>query len=44
MMMPSDRERWNAKFLAGEAQSAEPDPLLPEACSALSPGSALDLA
>ena len=44
MMMPSDRERWNAKFLAGEAQSAEHDPLLPEACSALSPGSALDLA
>jgi tellurite methyltransferase len=42
--MTNDRERWNAKFLAGEAQSAEPDPLLLSACSALPPASALDLA
>jgi tellurite methyltransferase len=42
--MMNDRERWNAKFLAGEAQSADPDPLLIEACSALPPASALDLA
>jgi tellurite methyltransferase len=42
--MISDRDRWNAKFLAGEAQSTEPDPLLVEACSALPPGTALDLA
>ncbi len=40
----SDRERWNAKFIAGEAQSLEPDPLLIEACSHLPPGRALDLA
>jgi 2-polyprenyl-3-methyl-5-hydroxy-6-metoxy-1,4-benzoquinol methylase len=39
-----DRERWNAKFLAGEAQSTDPDPFLLEACSTLSPGRALDLA
>lgn len=39
-----ERTRWNAKFLAGEAQSAEPDPLLVEICSNLTPGSALDLA
>ncbi|MFP5230517.1 MAG: class I SAM-dependent methyltransferase [Acidobacteriota bacterium] len=39
----SDRERWNAKFLAGEAQTVEPDSLLPEACSNLVPGRALDL-
>jgi len=39
-----DRERWNAKFLRGEAQSLEPDPLLIEACSDLVPGRALDLA
>ncbi|MFZ0271368.1 MAG: methyltransferase domain-containing protein [Acidobacteriaceae bacterium] len=43
-MMPDDRERWNAKFLAGEAQSTDPDPFLVEACSTLSPGRALDLA
>ena len=42
--MPNDRERWNAKFLAGEAQGAEPDPLLVEVCAGLAPGSALDLA
>lgn len=42
--MTSDRDRWNAKFFAGEAQSPEPDPLLIEACSGLAPGSALDLA
>ena len=30
-----DRERWNAKFLAGEAQSVEPDPLLVEVCADL---------
>lgn len=40
----NDRERWNAKFAAGEAQLAEPDPLLLETCSGLPPGSALDLA
>jgi SAM-dependent methyltransferase len=39
-----DRERWNAKFLAGEAQSVEPDPLLVEVCANLAPGRALDLA
>jgi tellurite methyltransferase len=40
----SDRDRWNTKFLAGEGQLTEPDPLLIEACSALAPGAALDLA
>jgi SAM-dependent methyltransferase len=40
----NERDRWNAKFLAGEAQSVEPDPLLIEACAKLSPGRALDLA
>jgi SAM-dependent methyltransferase len=40
----TDRERWNAKFLAGEAQLTDPDPLLLEACSDLPPGNALDLA
>lgn len=40
----ADRDRWNAKFLAGEAQSVEPDAFLIEACSALAPGRALDLA
>ena len=40
---PSDRERWNSKFLAGEAQLAEPDPLLVEACTGVAPGRALDL-
>jgi tellurite methyltransferase len=40
---PSDRNRWNAKFLAGEAQLTEPDPLLAEACNGLIPGDALDL-
>jgi SAM-dependent methyltransferase len=39
-----DRERWNTKFLAGEAQSVEPDPLLVEVCANLTPGRALDLA
>jgi tellurite methyltransferase len=42
--MIDDRERWNAKFLAGEAQSVEPDPLLLEVCAKLTPGRALDLA
>lgn len=42
--MHSDRERWNAKFLAGEAQLIEPDPFLVEVCSDLRPGTALDLA
>ena len=41
---PSDRDRWNAKYQRGEAQSLEPDPFLPEACSAIAPGRALDLA
>lgn len=40
----NERDRWNAKFLAGEAQSVEPDPLLVEACADLTPGRALDLA
>lgn len=39
----SDRDRWNAKFLAGEGQLAEADPLLMEACAGLAPGRALDL-
>ncbi|MFY9747900.1 MAG: methyltransferase domain-containing protein [Acidobacteriaceae bacterium] len=39
-----DRERWNAKFLAGEAQSVESDPLLVEVCAHIPPGRALDLA
>jgi SAM-dependent methyltransferase len=39
-----DRERWNTKFLAGEAQSVEPDPLLVEVCANPTPGRALDLA
>jgi SAM-dependent methyltransferase len=39
-----ERDRWNAKFLAGEAQSLEPDPLIVETAAALPPGSALDLA
>ena len=43
-MMTTDRDRWNAKFLAGEAQSTEPDPLLVEVCAPLIPGRALDLA
>lgn len=41
--MESDRERWNAKFLAGEAQLTDPDPLLVEACAGGAPGTALDL-
>lgn len=41
--MEPDRNRWNAKFLAGEAQLIEPDPLLIEACAHLTPGRALDL-
>jgi tellurite methyltransferase len=41
---PSDRDRWNAKYLAGEAQLTEPDPLLVAACAGLPPGTALDLA
>jgi tellurite methyltransferase len=40
----SDRERWNAKFLAGEGQSLEPDPFVIEVCARLAPGRALDLA
>jgi tellurite methyltransferase len=39
----SDRDRWNAKFVAGEAQLTEPDPLLVEACAGLDPAHALDL-
>jgi len=42
--MTTDRERWNSKFLAGEAQSAEPDLLLVEVCANVTPGRALDLA
>jgi len=44
METTDDRDRWNAKFLAGEAQSAEPDPLLIEICERFRPGCALDLA
>jgi tellurite methyltransferase len=40
---PSDRDRWNVKFLAGEAQLTDADPLLVEACAGLAPGDALDL-
>jgi tellurite methyltransferase len=40
----NDRERWNAKFLAGEAQSLELDPLLVEVGAHLKPRRALDLA
>lgn len=40
----TDRDRWNAKFAAGEAQLTEPDPFLLEACSGVPAGSALDLA
>lgn len=40
----SDRDRWNAKFIAGEGQLAEADPFLAEACAGLPPGRALDLA
>jgi tellurite methyltransferase len=40
----AERERWNAKFAAGEAQLAEPDALVVEACAELAPGEALDLA
>lgn len=40
----SEQERWNAKFIAGEAQSLQPDPFLIEVCSSLKPGRALDLA
>lgn len=39
-----ERTRWNAKFLGGEAQSLEPDPLILEAAASLPPGAALDLA
>jgi len=39
-----DRERWNAKFMAGEAQLSDPDALVVEACAGLPPGRALDLA
>jgi SAM-dependent methyltransferase len=38
-----ERERWNAKFLAGEAQFSEPNPLVVEACAGRMPGRALDL-
>lgn len=40
----TERERWNAKFLTGEAQKREPNRLVVEACSGLTPGRALDLA
>lgn len=40
----TERERWNAKFLAGEAQRTDPNRLVVEACSGLKPGRALDLA
>jgi 2-polyprenyl-3-methyl-5-hydroxy-6-metoxy-1,4-benzoquinol methylase len=38
-----ERERWNAKFLAGEAQFREPNPLVVEACLGVIPGRILDL-
>jgi SAM-dependent methyltransferase len=40
----TERERWNAKFRAGEAQRTEPNRLVVEACSGLAAGRALDLA
>jgi tellurite methyltransferase len=40
----TERERWNAKFLAGEAQMREPNSLVVEACSGQRAGRALDLA
>lgn len=40
----TERDRWNAKYLAGEAQMTEPNRLVLEACSDLRPGRALDLA
>lgn len=40
----TERERWNAKFRAGEAQMTDPNALVVEACSKLAPGRALDLA
>lgn len=39
-----ERTRWNAKFLAGEAQSLDPDSLIVEAAASLPPAIALDLA
>jgi tellurite methyltransferase len=42
--MLDERARWNAKFLALEAQSPHPEPLLLEVCSTLPAGRALDLA
>lgn len=42
--MADDRGRWNAKFIAGEAQLVDPDSFLIEICADLRPGSALDLA
>lgn len=42
--MTTDRERWNAKFVGGEAQLTDPDPFLIEVCADLRPGSALDIA
>lgn len=42
--MNADRERWNTKFLAGEAQLVDPDPFLIEVCADLRPATALDLA
>jgi tellurite methyltransferase len=44
MQKDDDRKRWNAKFLAGEAQSFDPDPLIVEIGSSLPRGRALDLA
>jgi tellurite methyltransferase len=41
---PTDRARWNQKFLHGEAQSVDPDPFLIEVCGHLKPSRALDLA
>jgi len=40
----TERERWNAKFRAGEAQMSRPNALVVEACTSLKPGRALDLA
>ena len=41
--MTDERERWNAKFQAGEAQLTEADALVVEACAGRPAGSALDL-
>ncbi|MBT9330467.1 class I SAM-dependent methyltransferase [Paracidobacterium acidisoli] len=44
-MSPADeRERWNAKYAAGEKDERSADPLLRQAVAGMAPGLALDLA